>query len=73
MDDLTYDLELLFYAANLWRISESALPPSLAETLYRDRGWDSEVATILQLIRYAIDENKNPANVEDKKVHKGIV
>lgn len=66
----TYDMELLDYAAHIWKISESPLPPSLAEVLTRDKEWDYQVSMMRQTQQYFMDSGKRQA--ETKNAIQGI-
>lgn len=66
----TYDMELLDYAAHIWKISESPLPPSLADILAMDKAWGYEVSMMRQLQQYFVDAPKRQA--ETKGAIQGI-
>jgi hypothetical protein len=66
----TYDMELLDYAAHMWRIADTPLPPSLAEVLTRDKEWDYQVSMMRQLQQYFVDAPKRQA--ETKGAIQGI-
>lgn len=66
----TYDMELLDYAAHMWRIADTTLPPSLAEVLTRDKSWDMEVSMMRQTQQYFMDSGKRQA--ETKNAIQGI-
>jgi hypothetical protein len=55
-ETLTYDFELLSYAAHIWRVSGASLPPTLEELLYRCKEWDSQVSVMRQAQEYLIDK-----------------
>ena len=48
---LQWDIELVDRAVRYWKISESALPPSMDDILFRDMTWDDACYEY----RYAID------------------
>jgi hypothetical protein len=63
-------MELLAYAAHFWRISGSALPPTLAEVLTRDKDWDYQTSAMRQAQQYFMDSDKRQA--ETKNAIQGI-
>ena len=65
---------LLDYAAHLWRVSKSTLPPMLDEILPRDKQWDYEVAMMRQNLDYWIDKktsNEPKPTPRHKTIHWG--
>lgn len=53
---------LLARAARYWRISDSALPPTLDEILMRDMVWDDEVFAMRTAQDYFVDLPKLTAS-----------
>jgi hypothetical protein len=51
-------MDLLEYAAHMWRISGSPLPPERDTLLHRDKQWDYEVSLMKQGQDYWIDQRK---------------
>jgi hypothetical protein len=62
MSDNIFLPELIDYAVKMWKVSNSPLPPTPDELLYRDRAWDAACALYADAYDFKLQQREGKLN-----------